>query len=77
MTFFLVRNRNPDGSLIQIDDQRWDPIWKACGDLGLPVLIHTADPVAFFLPIDEKRIRIETVRSKSVLPELLYFRTVR
>ncbi|MCH2114682.1 MAG: amidohydrolase [Pirellulales bacterium] len=51
--------RNPDGSLITIDDSRWDPIWKACGELGLPVLIHTADPVAFFQPIDRYNERWE------------------
>ncbi|MCA9179290.1 MAG: amidohydrolase [Planctomycetales bacterium] len=44
--------KNPDGSLIRIDDPRWDPIWQACGELGLPVIIHTADPAAFFKPID-------------------------
>lgn len=51
--------RNPDGSLVEIDDPRWDPIWEACGKLGLVVLIHTADPAAFFLPIDEKNERWE------------------
>jgi len=51
--------RNPDGSLIEIDDPRWDPIWAACGRLGLPVIIHTADPAAFFLPIDETNERWE------------------
>ncbi len=51
--------RNPDGSLIAIDDPRWDPIWAACGDLGLPVIIHTADPIAFFEPIDETNERWE------------------
>ena len=51
--------QNPDGSLIKIDDPRWDPIWNACGELGLPVLIHTADPAAFFLPIDETNERWE------------------
>jgi len=51
--------QNPDGSLIKIDDPRWDPIWNACGELGLPVLIHTADPAAFFLPIDETNQRWE------------------
>lgn len=56
---FGLGYRNPDGSLIKIDDQRWDPIWKACGELGLPVIIHTADPAAFFLPIDEKNERWE------------------
>jgi len=54
--------RNPDGSLIRVDDPRWDPIWKACGELGLPVLIHTADPKAFFQPIDEHNERWEELR---------------
>ncbi|QDT67589.1 Amidohydrolase [Planctomycetes bacterium MalM25] len=51
--------RNPDGSLVAIDDPRWDPIWAACGELGLPVIIHSADPVAFFEPIDETNERWE------------------
>ncbi len=51
--------RNPDGSLIAIDDPRWAPIWEACGELGMPVLIHTADPVAFFQPIDRFNERWE------------------
>lgn len=51
--------RNPDGTWIAIDDPRWDPIWHACGELGFPVIIHTADPVAFFEPIDETNERWE------------------
>ena len=51
--------QNPDGSLVKIDDRRWDPIWKACGELGLPVIIHTADPAAFFDEIDETNERWE------------------
>ena len=51
--------RNPDGSLVAIDDPRWDPIWEACGDVGMPVIIHTADPAAFFDPIDESNERWE------------------
>ena len=51
--------RNPDGSFIRVDDPRWDPIWQACGKLGLPVLIHTADPKAFFLPVDATNERYE------------------
>jgi len=50
---------NPDGSLVVIDDPRWDPIWEACGQLDMPVLIHTADPVAFFEPIDRFNERWE------------------
>jgi predicted TIM-barrel fold metal-dependent hydrolase len=56
---FGLGYKNPDGSLIKINDERWDPIWRACGELGLPVIIHTADPAAFFLPIDEKNERWE------------------
>jgi len=48
-----------DGRLLRIDDPRWDPIWRAAGELGLPVIIHTADPVAFFEPIDATNERIE------------------
>ncbi len=54
--------RNPDGSLIKVDDPRWDPIWAACGELGFPVLIHTADPAAFFLPLDETNERWEELK---------------
>ncbi len=56
---FGLGYHNPDGSLIAIDDPRWNPIWEACGRLGLPVIIHTADPAAFFLPIDETNERWE------------------
>lgn len=56
---FGLGYRNPDGSLIEIDDRRFDPIWKACGDLKIPVIIHTADPAAFFDPIDETNERWE------------------
>jgi predicted TIM-barrel fold metal-dependent hydrolase len=54
--------RNPDGSLIRVDDPRWDAIWEVCGSLGLPVLIHTADPKAFFLPTDETNERWEELK---------------
>ena len=56
---FGLGYRNPDGSLVKIDDSRWDPIWAACGELGLPVIMHTADPAAFFEPIDERNERWE------------------
>ena len=59
---FGLTYRNPDGSLISIDDPRWDPIWRACGELDLPVIIHTADPVAFFEPVDSRNERWEELR---------------
>ncbi len=59
---FGLGYRNPDGSLVKIDDPRWDPIWTACGELGLPVIMHTGDPAAFFRPIDERNERWEELR---------------
>jgi len=37
-----------DGNRIAVDDPRIDPIWKKCGELGIPVLIHSADPKSFW-----------------------------
>ncbi len=54
---FGLRYRDSSGELLRIDDPRWDPIWEACGELGLPVLMHTADPSAFFVPISETNER--------------------
>lgn len=45
------------GHVVPVDDPRLDPIWAACGRLRIPVLIHSADPVAFFGPIDERNER--------------------
>ena len=53
----VVRSR--DGKLLAIDDARLDPIWAECGKLGIPVAIHTADPEAFFHPLDERNERYE------------------
>lgn len=51
--------RDPGGQLVEVDDQRLTPIWQTAGELGLPVVIHVADPVAFFDPIDETNERWE------------------
>lgn len=56
---FGLTHKNADGSLIKIDDPRFDPIWKTCGELGLPIIMHVADPVAFFKPIDATNERWE------------------
>lgn len=44
--------RNKAGELLTIDDERLDPIWALCGEMQRPVMIHTADPAAFFTPLD-------------------------
>jgi predicted TIM-barrel fold metal-dependent hydrolase len=40
------------GRRIPTDDPRFDPVWAKAGELGIPVLIHTAEPPAFFEPLD-------------------------
>jgi predicted TIM-barrel fold metal-dependent hydrolase len=62
---FGLEYKNADGSLIRIDDPRFNDIWQACGQLGLPVLIHVADPAAFFLPIDERNERWEELHRRT------------
>jgi len=38
------------GRVIPVDDPELDPIFEAAGALGMPIAIHTGDPVAFFTP---------------------------
>ena len=52
-----LRNKDIDGNRIRIDDRRLDPIWAKCGDLGIPVLIHAADPKSFWDPMDSDNER--------------------
>ncbi len=44
--------RDKNNKKIPFDDERIDCIFKAAGELGLIVLAHVADPIAFFKPID-------------------------
>jgi predicted TIM-barrel fold metal-dependent hydrolase len=46
--------RHPDGSFWRIDDERLDPIWAEAGRLGLPILMHTADPRPFWQPVTDR-----------------------
>jgi len=50
-------SRDKKGRRIHIDDPRIDPVWEKCGELGIPVLIHAADPKPFWQPIDNKNER--------------------
>jgi len=54
-----LRARNPEGDLYRADDDRLAPVWQACAEVGIPVLIHIADPVAFFQPLDGRNERWE------------------
>jgi predicted TIM-barrel fold metal-dependent hydrolase len=49
---FGLSQRDADGKIVPIDDQRLAPIWDLAGQHGLPVVIHTAEPPTFWQPID-------------------------
>jgi predicted TIM-barrel fold metal-dependent hydrolase len=46
------------GARIPVDDSRLDPIWEACGELKIPVLIHSAAPKSFWDPMDTNNERL-------------------
>ncbi|MCB1126362.1 MAG: amidohydrolase family protein, partial [Verrucomicrobiae bacterium] len=50
------------GQLIRVDDPKLDPVWRRCGELGMPVSIHVADPKAFWAPYDESNERWAELR---------------
>lgn len=50
-------NVDSKGNRIHVDDERIDPVWAKCGELGIPVLIHTADPKPFWSTMDEENER--------------------
>ncbi|HEY1022662.1 MAG TPA: amidohydrolase family protein, partial [Flavisolibacter sp.] len=49
--------KDSQGNLLAVDDPRLDPIWEKCGELGIPVLIHTADPKQFWDPANAENER--------------------
>ena len=51
--------RDGSGELLRIDDERLAPIFDKAAELGISVMFHTADPDAFFLPIDAYNERYE------------------
>lgn len=56
---FGLHVRDHRGDLVKVDDPRLIPLWETAAELGLPVLVHVADPAAFFDPIDETNERWE------------------
>jgi predicted TIM-barrel fold metal-dependent hydrolase len=61
---FGLHVRDQHGRLVAVDDPRLDPLWAAAGELNLPVMIHVADPVAFFLPLDVTNERWEELQAQ-------------
>jgi len=58
---FGLHVKDQDDRLVDVDDARLTPIWETAGELGLPVMVHVADPVAFFDPLDETNERWEEI----------------
>jgi len=58
-----LRENITSGTLVKIDDPRFDPMWDACGQLKMPVAIHVSDPVAFFTPTDRFNERYEELNN--------------
>jgi len=52
-----LRYFDTNGKLVPPDDPRLFDIWETVGEAGIPVTIHTADPVAFFRPLDNHNER--------------------
>ncbi|WP_441848033.1 amidohydrolase family protein [Microbacterium gubbeenense] len=58
--------RGSHGALVLPDAPEVVHILNVAGELGLPVLIHVADPRAFFDPLDERNERIDEL---SAMPQ--------
>ena len=58
-----LRQNITSGTLVRIDDARFDPMWDACGQLNMPVAIHISDPIAFFTPTDRFNERYEELNN--------------
>ncbi len=56
---FGLHVRDQSNMLVPVDDPRLDIIWKTAEDLDIPVMMHTADPAAFFEPLDGQNERFE------------------
>jgi uncharacterized protein len=62
-----LSTKDHKGNRVAVDDARLDPIWKKCGELGIPVLIHSADPKSFWDAFDgdnERWLELKTHKGR-------------
>lgn len=52
-----LNSKDNQGNRIPVDHPDLDPVWKKAGELGIPVLIHSADPAQFWQPMDANNER--------------------
>jgi len=52
--FSVIDNK---GNRVPVDHPHLDPVWAKAGELGIPVLIHSADPAPFWEPMDSNNER--------------------
>ena len=67
---FGLRYRYKNGKLMPIDDPKLDAVWEMCAKYKRPVVIHIADPAAFFTPLDRFNERWHELNSN---PGWLFF----
>jgi predicted TIM-barrel fold metal-dependent hydrolase len=49
---FGMELKYANGQRVHVDDPEFDPVFEKCAELKIPVLIHVAEPSAFFDPWD-------------------------
>ena len=60
---FGLHVKDQHGKLVAVDDERLDPLWATAGELNVPVLVHVADPAAFFDPLTPHNERWEELHA--------------
>ena len=70
-----LTEKDSRGERIPVDDPRLAPVWDKCGELGIPVLIHTGEPASFWHPKNGNNERLlelmekpERYRDPSIFP---------
>ena len=59
---FGMDAKDGKGNRIHVDDPRFDETFELCGKLKIPVLIHTAEPISFFDPVDKHNERFRELQ---------------
>src|SRR3984893_15587219 len=59
---FGINLKYANGERVHVDDPEFDAVWEKCAELKIPVLIHIAEPSAFFDPWDYHNERWEELR---------------